>query len=149
MVNTAIITNTASYPGTGSCNKVDADEFSGCIVGGCIVGDCIVGVDSGTSCGVVDTGVFVGAGVGDANVRIGVTMFTVVASLYPSPSSASTVYPPVKAAEVLNLALNLPFSSDANVVTRSIGSFALIIDVMTRKDSKYWLLKKDMKAEKA
>ena len=56
MVNTAIITNTASYPGTGSCNKVDADEFSGCIVGSCIVGDCIVGVDSGTSCGVVDTG---------------------------------------------------------------------------------------------
>jgi len=59
--------------------------------------------------GVDDTGaaVAVGTGVGDGVARTGRTMFTVVVSLCDSPSSASTVYSPVKASEVLKVALNL------------------------------------------
>ena len=59
--------------------------------------------------GVGDTGVAVavGTGVGDGVARTGRTMFTVVVSLCDSPSSASTVYSPVNASEVLKVALNL------------------------------------------
>jgi len=47
----------------------------------------------------------------ESSVRTGVTMFTVVVSTCDSPSSASTVYSPVKASEVLKLTLNTCDSS--------------------------------------
>ena len=95
----AAITNTASNPGTMSFDGGDVDEFSSCVVGvdacACISWS-VVGVS--VSVGVV---VETGTGVDDASVRTGVTMFTVVVSTCDSPSSASTVYSPVKASEVL------------------------------------------------
>ena len=94
----AVTTNTASNQGT-------ADVGVGVGVGVAVaVGAGIVGM------GVGDTGVAVavgtGVGVGDGVARTGRTMFTVVVSLCDSPSSASTVYSPVNASEVLKVALN-------------------------------------------
>ena len=69
----AVITNTASNPGTVSFDEVDADvdEFSGCVVGvdaGGGISWGVVGVDVDVDVG-VGVGVGVGTGVGDASVR--------------------------------------------------------------------------------
>lgn len=66
-------------------------------------------------------GVSVGTGVGDGVIRTSRTMFTVVVSLCDSPSSASTVYSPVNASEVVKVVWILPFSTGANFVPRSVG----------------------------
>ena len=91
----AVTTNTASNQGTA-----DVGVGVGASAGAGTVG-----------MGVGDTGVAVaaGTGVGDGVARTGRTMFTVVVSLCDSPSSASTVYSPINASEVLKVALNLIF----------------------------------------
>ncbi|MCK4398819.1 MAG: hypothetical protein KAV25_07485 [Methanophagales archaeon] len=95
----AVTTNTASNPGTAG---VGVGVGAGVGVAACagIVG---MGVDD------TGEGVAAGTGVGDGVVRTGRTIFTVVVSLCDSPSSASTVYSPVKASEVLKVVWNLIF----------------------------------------